>query len=452
MGLVGLVAVAGVPACNGEPAAEESSPDGPWGADYFPNIELTTHEGEKVRFFDDLIEGRVVVINFIYTSCPDSCPLETARLAELQQILGDRVGDDVFMYSISIDPEVDTPEVLAEYRARFDAGPGWVFLTGNEDEIAELRRKLGLYIPEIQTDDNNNHNLSLIIGNQATGRWMKRSPFENPHVLATQVGSWLHDWKLPSEEVRDFKDAPRLRQISDGERLFRTRCAACHTIGGDVVGGASTADRTKSGPDLLGVTDRRDPEWLQRWIAEPDVMLAEGDPIATALFEQYNQVAMPNMRLSEIDVRDLTTFLKSKNRRARGETERVRGVVTVEDDVDGFEVEDAWVVQPPKGARVVGGYLTLKNTSDRDDALVEVRSPTFESIELHEMRMDEGLMGMFELETMPVAAGGLLSLTPGGKHLMMNSPRRRLSAGHSVRMTLVFSSGREVTMTVPVRD
>src|SRR5262245_27302386 len=70
-----------------------------WGADYFPNVELTTHEGKSVRFFDDLIAGKVVMINFIYTSCPDACPLETARLAEVQDVLGERVGRDVFFYS-----------------------------------------------------------------------------------------------------------------------------------------------------------------------------------------------------------------------------------------------------------------------------------------------------------------------------------------------------------------
>src|SRR5436190_17155902 len=98
-------------------ARQETSGNGAdhWGADYFPNIELTTHEQKHVHFFDDLVKGKVVMINFIYTSCPDSCPLETARLAEVQDILGERVGRDVFMYSISIDPARDTPEKLAQY-------------------------------------------------------------------------------------------------------------------------------------------------------------------------------------------------------------------------------------------------------------------------------------------------------------------------------------------------
>jgi len=65
-----------------------------------------------------------VAINFIYTSCPNSCPLETARLMKVKRILGDRVGRDVFLYSITIDPERDTPEVLKEYAEKFQIGPG----------------------------------------------------------------------------------------------------------------------------------------------------------------------------------------------------------------------------------------------------------------------------------------------------------------------------------------
>jgi protein SCO1/2 len=156
----------------------------PWGEDYFPNVPLVTHEGKTVNFFDDLIKDKVVAINFIYTHCPDSCPLETAQLARVQKIMGDRLGNDVFFYSITIDPEKDTPSVLKEYRDRFKAR--WTFLTGKKEDIVLLRRKLGLFIEEIQ-DGSNNHNVSLIIGNQKTGRWMKRSPFENPHVLADQL-------------------------------------------------------------------------------------------------------------------------------------------------------------------------------------------------------------------------------------------------------------------------
>src|SRR6266850_5108993 len=83
-----------------------------WGANYFPNVTLTTQDGKQVHFYDDLLKGKIVVIDMIYTHCVDACPLETARLAQVQQMLGDRVGKDIFFYSISIDPDRDTPEEL----------------------------------------------------------------------------------------------------------------------------------------------------------------------------------------------------------------------------------------------------------------------------------------------------------------------------------------------------
>src|SRR6185503_16087443 len=142
-----LVALLGaalpVVADPGDPSATTSG-GARWGAEYFPNVELVSHEGRTVRFFDDLIRDKVVVIDFIYTSCPDACPLETAKLVEVQELLGDRVGKDVFLYSISIDPERDTPAVLREYAERFQTGPGWLFLTGAAADIRLLRQKLGM--------------------------------------------------------------------------------------------------------------------------------------------------------------------------------------------------------------------------------------------------------------------------------------------------------------------
>ncbi len=193
-------------------------------------------------------------------------------------------------------------------------GPGWLFLTGDEDDIILLRKKLGLYIEEIQGEDSNDHNVSLLIGNQATGRWMKRSPFENPYYLATQVGSWLHNWKTPGPNQDSYANAPKLRKISSGESLFRTRCAACHIIGlRDQVPAAQNARFL--GPDLLNVTQRRDRAWLARWLAEPDKMLAEKDPLALELHAKHGGVSMPNMALNEQDVAALIEYFGVESRR-----------------------------------------------------------------------------------------------------------------------------------------
>jgi cytochrome oxidase Cu insertion factor (SCO1/SenC/PrrC family) len=291
-------------ALGAAPAAHDGSP---WGRDYFPNIELTTHEGQKVRFYDDLVAGKVVCINFIYTSCPDACPLETARLVEVQDVLGERVGRDVHMYSISIDPERDTPAVLKEYTERFGIGPGWLFLTAPEADVRLLREKLGvLASDEAELQD---HSLTLVLGNQATGRWMRRSPFENAHVLANEIGDWLHNWKNAPEVVPDYRDAPKLRNVTRGESLFRTRCSACHVIGeGDGF--------PRVGPNLAGVLEKRERKWVERWLKEPDRMLAEKDPLALELFAQYRSVPMPNMRLNDFEIASVLDFVAEESARA----------------------------------------------------------------------------------------------------------------------------------------
>jgi protein SCO1/2 len=281
-----------------------------WGEGYFPNVELTTHEGETVRFFDDVLEGKVVAINFIYPWCPDTCPVETARMLQVANLLGDRLGRDVFFYSITIDPEYDTQPVLAAFAESWRIPEGWKFLTGDEADIIRIRKKLGMRLDDVRTGDIAQHSVSLLIGNQETGRWMKRSPFENPYVLANQLGSWLHGWKLASETERSYEDAPELRQISDGEYIFRNQCSACHTVGrGDL----READSRNIGPDLFDVTRIREREWLERWITEPDAMLEEGEPLATALYHEWNRIPMPNMRLTEKDVTALLGYIEQES-------------------------------------------------------------------------------------------------------------------------------------------
>lgn len=403
---------------------ESAVAGGPWGKNYFPNVELTTHNGKTVRFFDDLLDGKIVAINFIYTSCPDTCPLETAQLVRVQNILGDRMGKDVFFYSISIDPEVDTPAVLSEYKDRF--GANWTFLTGNEADIIEIRRKLGLYVEEIQ-DGSNNHNVNMIIGNQSTGRWMKRSPFENSYVLADQIGNWLDGWKAPPRG-ESYANAPKLRNVSKGEQLFRTRCTTCHTLTGHEKEGAL-------GPDLIGITNRRDMNWLLNWMRAPDQMLQQKDPVAVALYEQYGQLAMPNMRLNRQEVDNLIEYMDA-------ETVRVAAVTQVrEPGIDAVAIMNAWVREADARATANAGYMTMVNVGSDDLTLVGVESDAFESVEVHEMSATNGLMRMQKLESIVIPANGQTQFKPGGKHLMLKGPQQTFSAGQLIDITLSFESG-----------
>src|SRR3982751_1915422 len=131
-------------AAGAMPTMRVASADRLWGPDYFPNVPLITHAGNVVRFYDDLLKGKSVVVNVIYTRCKDRCPLETAKLAQVQRLLGNRVGKDIFFYSITLDPERDTPEVLKAYAQKFHAGPGWTFLTGKMEDIRLVAKRMGL--------------------------------------------------------------------------------------------------------------------------------------------------------------------------------------------------------------------------------------------------------------------------------------------------------------------
>ena len=274
-----------------------------WGAGYFPNVELTTQDGKVVHFYDDLIKGKIVALDLIYTTCQYACPLETARLAQVQRLLGDRMGKDVFFYSITIDPDHDTPAVLKEYAEKFNAGPGWLFLTGKAADIELISRKTGLYS---EPDPNNpdGHTPSLLVGNETTGQWMRNSATDNPKFLARTIGDWLNSWQTAKKTGNvSFADAPALN-FDRGEYAFNNHCAACHSIGrGDRIG-----------PDLAGVTATRDREWLTAFILTPDKMFAAGDPIAVALRAKYKDVRMPNLSLSESDAKALLEYMDRAGR------------------------------------------------------------------------------------------------------------------------------------------
>jgi protein SCO1 len=272
-----------------------------YGANYFPNFILTTQDGKQVRLYDDLLKDKIVAIDLIYTTCKYNCPVETALLAQVQKTLGDQVGKEIYFYSISIDPKHDTPEVLKAYADKFHVGPGWLFLTGKEDEIETISRKLGLYsAPDPANADG--HTPTLLIGNVAAGEWMRLSALDNQRFLARKLNELIDNRQRPKQrELTGVAEAATLK-IDKGEYLFSTRCAVCHTIGqGD-----------KVGPDLLGVTSRRDLTWLRRYIAVPDKMLAENDPIAVSLFKKYQEVRMPNEGLHDMDVATLIEYISAK--------------------------------------------------------------------------------------------------------------------------------------------
>ncbi|HKW76803.1 MAG TPA: SCO family protein [Terriglobales bacterium] len=273
-----------------------------WGANHFPNAPLITQDGKTVKFYDDLIKGKTVVINFIFTRCGNVCPLETAKMSQVYKLLGDRMGKDIFFYSITVDPKHDTPERLKEYAEKFHTGPGWYFLTGKKSDIDAVRKSIGME-ERPNEDPLTGHTTSLTLGNEPSNQWFVDSSMDDPRYVASIAGDWLSSWKY-AKKLPSYAQKPALdsAEVEQGASLFRTACAACHTVGqGDNIG-----------PDLAGVPSARQHDWLVRFITHPDKMLQENDPVATALYKRFNQVNMPSLSLTEKDAESLINYINSR--------------------------------------------------------------------------------------------------------------------------------------------
>ena len=172
------------------PVPRPTPANGP-SASRFPDVTLTTHEGTEVQFYQDLVKGKVVLINFMYATCTNSCPTYTANLVRVQHLFGDRVGRDVFMYSISLDPEHDTPQVLSDYAKNYSVQPGWTFLTGSKTDITTLRRRMGLRDPDPAVDaDKTQHIGVMLYGNERFDRWAACPALSEPKEIVKYVG-WV---------------------------------------------------------------------------------------------------------------------------------------------------------------------------------------------------------------------------------------------------------------------
>jgi protein SCO1/2 len=266
-----------------------------WGKDYLPNVEVVTQDGKTLRFYDDLIKDKVFVISFLFTSCTDICPLMASRLAELQEKLAENLGKDVYFYSISVDPETDTPPRLKQYADTFGAKAGWLFLTGRPDDIRAIRFKLG-----DRSTILSEHRNEVLLGNGQTGEWARNNLLNDLDGLALTVRSMDSAFRPVTGPGRGTLSVQPLDTIAKpGQALYARLCAGCHTVGkGDRVG-----------PDLAGIAGRRDVGWLTSFIASPEKMRREGDSVAQALAAKFPHVRMPAFGLSKTDTVDLLTYV-----------------------------------------------------------------------------------------------------------------------------------------------
>ena len=274
----------------------------PWGAGYFPNLPVVTHDGKTVRFYDELVKGKIVIVSFIYTSCTDICPLTTARMAQVEEKLGDAVGRDIFIISITVDPENDTPDKLKAYAEAFSAGPGWQFITGKPEDVRAINYKLGERSKRLS-----DHRNEIVVGNDATGEWTRDNVLGDLDRVVMSIRSMDPKWR---EQVRvapatAAMDTGMALHGEPGQAMFKKICAPCHSIG--------VGDRV--GPDLRGVTARRDRAWLSDYIRDPRQLRARKDPEALALAAKYKGVRMPVLGVSANDAADLIAYLHSETSR-----------------------------------------------------------------------------------------------------------------------------------------
>lgn len=171
--LLAIPADSGLAASGGSTDKKSMSPgDTERARGYFTDTELTTHDGNKVRFYTDVLNGHVVMINVMYTSCKGSCPMLTQKLSQVSRELGDLFGNQVQFVSMTNDPERDTPEALAEFARKQNVNlDGWTFLTGPKADVDRVITKIGLYTPQFEQ-----HKAMILIGNTRTGHWQKLAP------------------------------------------------------------------------------------------------------------------------------------------------------------------------------------------------------------------------------------------------------------------------------------
>ena len=165
--------------------AEEFAQDG---VKWFTNVEVKTHTGETLKFYDDVMKGKILLINFFFTGCTRACPLMMENLTHVQTLLGSRVGQEIRMVSISLQPEFDTPEVLALHAKAYGIKPGWLLLTGKRDDIELLRHRLGFVdIDPVVDADPEQHIGTVRIANEPMHRWAMSPALLSPPALVRAI-------------------------------------------------------------------------------------------------------------------------------------------------------------------------------------------------------------------------------------------------------------------------
>jgi protein SCO1/2 len=160
---------------------------------HLPNVPLVTHQGEQVRFYDDLVKGKIVTLNFFFAKCDEICPMVMANMVKVQKLLGPEVGQKLFMYSFTLKPQEDTVDTIKRYREALGAGPGWTFLTGKPDDIEKLRKGIGFSYPDPAIDkDKTQHIGNVRFGNEPLMLWSACPGMAHAKWVAETISWMIH--------------------------------------------------------------------------------------------------------------------------------------------------------------------------------------------------------------------------------------------------------------------
>jgi len=157
---------------------------------YFTDLPVIAQDGKERRFFSDILKDKVVLIYMFFSNCENTCPVINQRLANVQDLLGDHLGTDITLISITTDPARDTPAVVKEYSSYFDPRPGWLFLTGEKQNIETIVRRLGH-----TSADPTDHIAFLMVGNVAKAKWTKLKPSASEAEIAETLRFLAEDHK-----------------------------------------------------------------------------------------------------------------------------------------------------------------------------------------------------------------------------------------------------------------
>jgi protein SCO1/2 len=155
----------------------------------FPNLTLVSSAGRQLKFYDDLLKDKIVVLNFMYADCQGVCPKILANLMQVRKVLDREVMKEIFIYSVTLQPEVDTPAKLRAYAGMHHiTDPRWLFLTGKPEEVDPLRHLLGFADPNLEIDkDKTKHSGMIRYGNEALSIWGGCQGSGEPEWIAQEI-------------------------------------------------------------------------------------------------------------------------------------------------------------------------------------------------------------------------------------------------------------------------